>query len=106
MPGTAVADRNVMDDFAATARRNSMDDRSILFPLMLIAAIAVIALSAVGMVTMLGWMPDALSSTKPVSRAAAAEVAPRPVREAVTPCVDCALGGGPQGSAADAETRG
>ena len=68
-----------------------MDDRSILFPLMLIAAIAVIALSAMGMVTMLGWMPDALSSAKPVSRAAAAEVAPKPVREAVTPCVDCNL---------------
>ena len=66
-----------------------MNDRSILFPLMLIAALAVLALSAVGMATMLGWMPDSLSSTRPVSRAAAAEVAPRPVREAVTPCADC-----------------
>jgi hypothetical protein len=34
-------------------------------------------------------MPDSLSSTRTVSRAAAAEVAPRPVREAITPCVDC-----------------
>ena len=84
-----------------------MDDRSILFPLMLIAAIAVIALSAVGMVTMLGWMPEALSSAKPVSRAAAAEVAPQPVREAVTPCAECALGGTVQKmSAPDGAPRG
>ncbi len=67
------------------------DDRAgILFPIMLIAAIAVIALSGIGIVTMLGWMPEPLSSTQPVSRAAAAEVVPKAVREAVTPCVDCA----------------
>jgi hypothetical protein len=84
-----------------------MDNRSILFPLMLIAAIAVIALSAVGMVTMLGWMPDALSSAKPVSRAAAAEVAPKPVREAITPCAECALGRSTQeNSSPDAAPRG
>jgi hypothetical protein len=82
-----------------------MDDRSILFPLMLIAAIAVIALSAVGMVTMLGWMPEALSSTKPVSRAAAAEVAPRPVREALTPCANGECGV-QKISAPDAAPRG
>jgi hypothetical protein len=96
-----------MNTSTAATRRNSMDDRSILFPLMLIAAIAVIALSAVGMVTMLGWMPDAISSAKPVSRAAAAEVAPRPVHEAVTPCVECAPGGTVQKIAApDAAPRG
>jgi hypothetical protein len=80
-----------MDNSAPATPRNAMDDRSILFPLMLIAAIAVLALSAMGMVTMLGWMPDALSSAKPVSRAAAAEVAPKPVRDAVAPCVECAV---------------
>ena len=96
-----------MNTPADAARRNAMDDRSILFPLMLIAAIAVLALSAVGMVTMLGWMPDALSSAKPVSRAAAAEVAPKPVREAVTPCVECAVGGtARQISAPDPAPRG
>lgn len=67
-----------------------MDDRTILFPLMLIAALAVIAFSAIGMVTMLGWTPDTLSSTQPVSRAAAAEIVPKAVREAVAPCLDCA----------------
>ena len=81
---------------SAASRRNTMDDRSILFPLMLIAAIAVIALSAMGMVTMLGWMPDAISSAKPVSRSAAADVAPQPVREAVTPCAECGAAGSVQ----------
>jgi hypothetical protein len=67
-----------------------MDNRAILFPLMLIAALAVIAFSAISMVTMLGWAPDSLSSAQPVSRATAAEVVmPKAVREAVAPCADC-----------------
>jgi len=66
-----------------------MDSRTILFPLMLIAALAVIAFSAISMVTMLGWTPETLSSAQPVSRAAAAEVMPKAVREAIAPCRDC-----------------
>jgi len=66
-----------------------MDNRAILFPLMLIAALAAIAFSAISMVTMLGWTPETLSSTQPVSRAAAAEVMPKAVREAIAPCADC-----------------
>ena len=56
---------------------------------MLIAALAAIAFSAISMVTMLGWTPDTLSTTQPVSRAAAAEVMPKTVREAIAPCADC-----------------
>jgi len=78
-----------MDSTEAARTANAMDSRTILFPLMLIAALAVIAFSAMGMVAMLGWMPDSLSSTQPVSRAAAAEVVPKAVREAVAPCADC-----------------
>jgi len=67
-----------------------MDSRTILFPLMLIAALAVIAFSAISMVTQLGWTPDALSSAQPVSRAAAAEVVPKAVLDAVAPpCAGC-----------------
>ena len=66
-----------------------MDNRAILFPLMLIAALAVIAFSAISMVTMLGWAPDSISSAQPVSRATAAEVMPKPMREAIAPCADC-----------------
>jgi hypothetical protein len=66
-----------------------MDSRAVLFPLMLIAAIAVIAFSAISTLTMLGWTPDTLSSTQPVSRAVAAEVVPKAMGEAIAPCVDC-----------------
>jgi hypothetical protein len=66
-----------------------MDNRAILFPLMLIAALAVIAFSAISMVTMLGWAPDSISSAQPVSRATAAEVVPKAMREAIAPCADC-----------------
>jgi hypothetical protein len=69
---------------------STMDNRTgILYPLMVIAAIAVIVFSAVGIATMLGWMPEALSSTKTVGRTAAAQAAPKPVREAITPCGEC-----------------
>ena len=66
-----------------------MDNRAILFPLMLIAALAVIAFSAISMVTMLGWAPESISSAQPVSRATAAEVMPKAMREAIAPCADC-----------------
>jgi hypothetical protein len=78
-----------MESTEAARTGNAMDSRTILFPLLLIAALAVIAFSAMGMVTMLGWMPESLSSAQPVSRAAAAEVVPKAVREAVAPCADC-----------------
>jgi hypothetical protein len=60
-----------------TAARNvnAIEDRSaILYPLMVIAAVAVIAFSAMGMATMLGWMPETLtlSSAAPASRSAEA----------------------------------
>ncbi len=39
--------------------------RNLLYPLMLIAAITVIAFCIVGIATMLGWLPDARSTTEP-----------------------------------------
>jgi hypothetical protein len=76
---------------ANTADRASAMDRSgILYPLMVIAAIAVIAFSAIGIVTMMGWMPEALSSPGAVKEAKAAEIAPRAVLDAASSCVDCA----------------
>jgi outer membrane lipoprotein SlyB len=51
----------------------------ILYPVMLIAAIAVIVFSIVGIATMMGWMPSALSGGSAADKAAAA------------PCVDCGV---------------
>lgn len=42
----------------------------ILYPLMLIAAIAAIVFSAVGIATMLGWIPDVLSRNESVAQSA------------------------------------
>jgi hypothetical protein len=58
----------------------------ILYPVMLIAAIAVIVFSVVGIATMMGWMPSALSGRDAPERAAAA--GPRP---AGTACADCGI---------------
>jgi len=41
----------------------------ILYPVMLIAAIALIVLSVVGIAAMMGWMPNALSGSEPAARA-------------------------------------
>ncbi len=96
-----------MQSSEATRAVNTMDSRTILFPLMLIAALAVIAFSAISMVTMLGWTPESLSSAQPVSRAAAADdVMPKAVREAIAPCVDCAAVGTGQEPARNASPRG
>lgn len=47
----------------------------ILYPVMLIAAIALIVFSVVGIATMVGWMPSALSGADPEARPAAAPAA-------------------------------
>jgi hypothetical protein len=72
----------------ATGSGRTMDDRTgFLFPLMLIAAVAVITFSAVGIAAMLGWMPDAFSSAAPATRTAAA--ATEAGREAAAGCAEC-----------------
>jgi hypothetical protein len=61
---------------------------AILYPLMLIASIAVIVFNAVGIATTLGWIPDVLSRTAvPSAQAAAtAQLLPAP---AAAPCRNC-----------------
>ena len=66
----------------------------ILYPVMLLAAIAVIVFSIAGIATMMGWMPSALSSgadparTQPVP--ASKQAGPRVVT-AATGCRDCGV---------------
>lgn len=48
------------------SRERSADGRGLLYPLMVIAAIAVIAFSILGIASMAGWMPKAMASTSPV----------------------------------------
>ena len=43
-------------------RESLMQDRGLLYPMMVIAAIAVIAFSLVGMANVSGWMPSAMQS--------------------------------------------
>ena len=43
-------------------RESFMDDHGLLYPMMVIAAIAVIAFSLVGMASVTGWMPSAMQS--------------------------------------------
>lgn len=60
---------------------------AILYPLMLIASIAVIVFNAVGIATTLGWIPDVLSRTAvPSAQAATAQLLPAP---ATAPCRNC-----------------
>jgi len=85
---------------------NSMDSAirkrpGMLYPVMLIAAIALIVFSALGIATMLGWMPSAVSGIDPAAKSAispvpapAAPAAPgRPRLAANTPaaCHDCGV---------------
>jgi len=68
---------------ASTAGRAHTPQRrpGILYPVMLIAAIAVIVFSIVGIATMMGWLPSALSGGA-AGKAAAASA---------TPCNDCGV---------------
>ena len=45
------------------SRERPIDGRGLLYPLMVIAAIAVIVFSVMGIVTIMGWMPNAMAST-------------------------------------------
>ena len=47
------------------SRHRSLDSRGLLYPLMVIAAIAVIAFSILGIATIMGWMPSALANAQP-----------------------------------------
>jgi len=81
----------------------AMQKRSgMLYPMMLIAAIALIVFSVVGIATMMGWMPSAASGTDPTAAQivkapvvpATAKAAPgRPPLAANTPaaCHDCGV---------------
>jgi len=66
----------------------------ILYPVMLIAAIAVIVFSVAGIATMMGWMPAALSSGADPARAQpvpASKLAQPPIVTAATGCRDCGV---------------
>jgi hypothetical protein len=67
----------------------AVKDAGILYPLMLIAATAVIVLSIAGIATMMGWMPGALSGSADAVQAqpaaASQQAAPRQVEMQAAP---------------------
>jgi outer membrane lipoprotein SlyB len=69
----------------------------VLYPVMLIAAITVIVFSMVGIATMMGWMPSALSKNDPavktgtVPAAKAGANRPRVVASAAANCSECGV---------------
>ena len=73
---------------------NTLNDAAkksgILYPMMVIAAIAVIVFSAAGIATMMGWMPSALSVDDPSAKAGAARP-PRVIASAPANCRDCGV---------------
>jgi hypothetical protein len=78
----------------------AVKDAGILYPLMLIAATAVIVFSIAGIATMMGWMPSALSGGADAARAraqpaaAAQPAAPRTVETQAPPRERAATGQG------------
>jgi outer membrane lipoprotein SlyB len=84
---------NAMETSSAAQRR-----QGILYPVMLIAAITLIVFSAVGIATMMGWLPAALSGSEPAAKSgtaapakAGASRAPRAVASAPAACRDCGV---------------
>ena len=72
------------------SRERPVEGRGLLYPMMVIAAIAVIVFSILGMASIMGWMPSGL-----VSRAAAATVDAAEIdtaRSGVTfECAECGV---------------
>ena len=54
------------------SRERAPEGRGLLYPMMVIAAIAVIVFSILGIVTIAGWMPSALSGSTDPARAGVA----------------------------------
>jgi hypothetical protein len=64
----------------------------LLYPLMLIAAIALIVFSIVGIATMMGWMPSTMSPRSAPDRTGAAPApSPPAARLETAPCPDCGV---------------
>lgn len=82
---------------ANTAVTTAEKRAGILYPAMLIAAIAVIVFSVVGIATMLGWLPSAISKNDPparIERAAGNDATPcarRPRAAHAAACSDCGV---------------
>lgn len=76
----------------------AVKDSGILYPLMLIAATAVIVFSIAGIATMMGWMPGALSGGADAARAqpagATQQAVPRQVESNAGPRDPAAAGQG------------
>jgi outer membrane lipoprotein SlyB len=77
-------------DTVGTAGSARTKRPGILYPVMLIAAIAVIVFSIVGIATIMGWMPSALSGGGAADKAAAASSG-RPWPAPATTCDDCGV---------------
>lgn len=83
----------------AGTENNGQKRTGILYPVMLIAAIVLIVFSVIGIATMLGWMPSALSGGEPAARNGAAPptgakqsaARPRLFASAPAPCTDCGV---------------
>lgn len=63
----------------------------LLYPLMLIAAIALIVFSIMGIATMMGWMPGVMTVRPAAEKAGPAPTAAAPVRVEPAPCADCGV---------------
>lgn len=82
---------------------NTLEKRTgMLYPVMLIAAIAVIVFSVAGIATMMGWMPNALSKNDPAAKVEPARTEalpgarpgasrPRAVTGTAATCADCGV---------------
>lgn len=72
-----------------TRKVGGIQEGGLLYPVVVIAGIAVTVFSAVGIATMLGWMPDALSGANPPAVVASApqQLAAAPQAERTVPAV-------------------
>jgi hypothetical protein len=68
------------------SRDRPLEGRGLLYPLMVIAAIAVITFSVLGMATIMGWMPATLAHAQPAGEFAGG------IRQSVTfECAECGI---------------
>ena len=85
-----------MDTVSSVEHRSGVDrSAGILYPLMLIAAIAVIVFSVAGIATMMGWLPNVESKTEPAAKSAPAAKSSASRQRAMSStgaaCADCGV---------------
>ena len=78
-------------DMEMSREMRSTDSAGLLYPMMIIAAIAVVVFSIIGIASMMGWMPRAMLGTPTAVAAVEATAVPTEYTSPAFQCAECGV---------------